>query len=365
LTALAVESAGFEPRASRPWLLALLWLAATSSLFALVAHQPQRAWVPGAQTEVVLGGEHYRLDLAQVEWLEAFSKLHFSEGNLAAQQAVEQALEAGLEQAFDGVRGRLPAFADWYYSLRGEYTRFGMQALAWMNLGGEGFVAAKAAELLFPAEAWQGELAALDQGAMTALSVELGRNREGWLSAVSTRLGAYRVPAPLAAEDAAKRPAILQLDSFLGELAAREQAALGLRTGASTAAAAGSAATVWRAASARAAVSSGGRVAGRGLARAGSAAGGAATVCGPAGPAALGCAVLAAAVAWVVTDWALLKADEALNRDQFIAALEAGLNELRQEMLREMMAAYHAALVAHGEQVDAEINATFTPARAR
>src|SRR5690606_5843998 len=111
---------------------------------ALVVGQPQRAWSPPAHADVVLGGEHYRLDAQQLDWLQGFTRLHFSAGREATRALLEAELGTGLDEIFAGVRTRLPAFADWYYSLGGEYSRLGMAALARLNLADGQFIAGKA-----------------------------------------------------------------------------------------------------------------------------------------------------------------------------------------------------------------------------
>jgi hypothetical protein len=88
------------------------------------------------------------------------------------------------------------------------------------------------------------------------------------------------------------------------------------------------------------------------------------TACAPAGPYALGCAVVAGAAAWLATDWALLRIDEAMNREALLAAMEAGVHELRVAMQEEMLAAYDAAAAEFRAGVEEEIALTFRPARA-
>jgi hypothetical protein len=370
LTALAVEHSRPDRRGSRPGLLALLWLVATGALLALVATQPQHSWRPPAQTPVVLEGEHYRLDAAQVDWLQAFTRLHFSEGQGAARVLLEKELGTGLDEIFDDVRARLPAFADWYYSLGGEYSRLGMAALARLSLVDGNFIASKATATLFPDEAWEQALAGLDPRMLATLHVHRQRVRAQWLAELGERLAPYRVPAPLTSSGDAAWGEPLELDGFITRWAAEEQQAFAGRIRMSTVAG-GSAAVgtvLWRRAAARAAAASGRVIAARGAsrtaARVGASATGGLAVCAATGPAAAGCALLAGAAAWIATDWVLLRVDEAQHRDDLLAALEAGLDQLQAQMFAEVLAAYDAATRDQEERAAAVIAREFRPARA-
>ncbi len=348
-------------------LLALLCLVAAGALGWLVLAQPQHAWPPPPRLEVQLGDAHYRLDPARTAWIEAFAQRHFRAGHDAGRARLEARLDSGLELIFDDVIARLPEFGDWYYSLGGEYTRLSMAALARMNLADEGFVAARAAAILFPAEAWEDALGSLEQGLSADLRSHQEEVREGWLAGLAQRLGPYRVPAPVAAGDTAPMAAA-RIDDFGTQLLLRERELLETRVAVSTLAAGGVAAgTVWRGAAARAAAGSGrvaaGRAAGRGAARASAAAGGGMAACAPAGPYALGCAVVAGAAAWLATDWALLRVDEAMNREALLAAMAAGVHELRLAMLQEMMAAYDTVTAEYHADVEDDIANTFRPVR--
>jgi hypothetical protein len=370
LTAQTAEPATLARQGAHGGALAFLWLLAAGALVSLVWTQPQRAWSPPPKVPVVLEGEHYRLDAAQVHWLEAFTQLHFSEGQGAARELLDHELGAGLEQAFDEVRERLPAFADWYYSLGGEYSRLAMAALAQLSLADGDFIATRAAATLFPEEEWEQALAGLDGRMMATLQVHHERLREDWLGEVSRRLAPARVPAPLDSAGATAWSEPLRLDGFIGQWIAEQQETFRNRVRLSTAAGGGVAAgtALWRGAAARTASASGRAIAARGAgrtaARAGAAASGGLAVCAASGPAAAGCALLAGAAAWLATDWALLTIDEHLNRDELLAALEAGLLQLKAQMHADMLAAFDAIVEERQDQVAVVIERDFIPAQA-
>lgn len=348
----------------------MLWLVATAALLVLVASQPQRPWAPPARTEIVLGDEHYRLDAVQLEWVRAFSTLHFSGGRAAARALLEGELARGLDEVFGPVRTRLPAFADWYYSLGGEYSRLGMAALAQLKLADGEYIAAKATAMLFPAEEWEAALAGLDARMLATLQGHQQGLRAQWLAELGDRLAPYRVPAPLDTGRDAAHAAPLPLDGLLAGWLAAERDAFRARIQLS-AAAGGSAAAgmvLWRRAAARAAAVSGRALAARGASRTAARAGAATTsgfaVCAATGPAAAGCALLAGAIAWVATDWALLKVDEAWHRADLLAALEAGLGQLQVQMTEETLAAFDAVSREQDARASAAIEGEFRPAQA-
>jgi hypothetical protein len=139
-------------------------------------------------------------------------------------------------------------------------------------------------------------------------------SQTAWQAEVTTALAGWGVVIPEANSDGidldrfGQRLRSYDSPEFLTRMTVSSSAGIGVMAGP----------LIWQAASRRAAASgrvaatrAGSRVAGR----AGSAAAGGALVCAPAGPAALGCALLAGTAAWVGTDWLLLRFDEARNRE--------------------------------------------------
>jgi hypothetical protein len=347
-----------------------LLLASAGALLWLVTHQSQRGWDPGEQLAVTLRGEHYRVSPQQLAWLEAFSAQHFSAGERAAREVAAAEVGARLDVVFDGVRRRLPAFADWYYSLRGEYARLAMTAMAWVDLADDDYVASRAAAMLFPDGVWDEALARMESETAARVQAHHERVRQDWLHELTRRLSAHRVPAPLVLRaEQADRQNPVRLDILLEQVMTHERAALESRISVSALAAGGAAAGVglWRAASRRGAAATSRAVArgvGRGAARVGSAAGGGAVICAPGGPIALGCAVLAGAAMWVAADWVLLRIDEYVNRDDMLSALELSLAALRDEMERDLLESYEALVAGHYRAVQDDIRYNFVPARA-
>ena len=357
MTALQLDMPAPETRGARAGFLAIAWACGALALLLLVTTQAQRDWAPPPRLDLSHGEQHYRLEAEQAAWLREFSRLHFAAGSEATRAALERELAASLEALFDQARARLPAFADWYYSLQGEYSRLAMAAMALLDPATAGFMGEKAQAVVLPG--WEEELAALEAALAASLRAEDEQLREGWLAELSQRLKPYRVPAPIEFGEADGRSRALELEGMAAGLVRQEREAFQARLGLSTAAGGAAAgAVVWRASASRAGAS---RVAGRGVARAGTAAGGAAAVCGPGGPVAIGCAFAAGAAAWLATDWALLKLEEARHREALIAELAAGLAELEQQLLQETMATVDQVLARDQAQRERSIDVSFTP----
>ncbi len=342
---------------------AVLVAAAAALLLWLVSNVAPREWhVPDA--DIVLDGAHYRAGPDDLRWLESFTVAHFDAGEQAARALVADEVRAALDPLFAASRARLPEFLDWYYSLRGEYGRIGMAALDAADLAEPGYVARRAAATLLPEEAWTARLEDLEHAAAERLGAHYRDLESTWRREVTRRLSAQRVPAPL---DAATGRPTLVLDDLVYEIIASEADALGVRLSLSTATAgigAAAAPALARAVGRRAGRAAAGRAAARGASRIGAAAASGAAVCAPGGPVAAACAFLAGAGAWFATDWALLRVDEAMHRDELERALDLALTNLRGELERELVAAFDAAIAAHGAAVEREISRTFVPAEA-
>jgi len=347
---------------------ALVVLLVAGALLYLVLQVRPLEWQAPPAIELSLAGERYRISPAELEQLESFSTLHFAAGADAARELAAEEIAARLDPAFARARARLPAFADWYYSLRGEYSRLAMAALSVAHLAEPGYVAARAGEMLLPEQVWERDLAALQRAAEARLAEHNGAVRAEWLAEVTRRLAPHRIPAPLPGSEAA-RPA-LAIETLLADLEEREQSAFRTRVSLSALAAAGAAAgpAVWSAATARRAAAGGRAVAaragGRAAARAGSAAAGGAAVCSPSGLGALACGLVAGTAVWLGADWALLRVDEHFNRDELLAALDTGLTELRVQIENALLEAYDELIATHYGQVQDEIRDGFVPAHA-
>lgn len=323
--------------------------------------QMPRTWMQNPVRTVALDGSYYALGPEQLDWLSHFTAAHFAEEGSLARGQVEAQIQAHLNSSFARVRERLPLFADWYYSVPGEYSRLAMAALSAANLADGDFLARRAAEVLFPDPVWRDSLNRLEQDTNALLLYERTASRARWLTRIETLLEAQQVPPPIASLPVESVP--LPLDDMLSHLGTLDASVLmDQRVAISSAAAAGLAGSaLWRVAAARNALGSARIVAAgtaRGGSRVGSLAAGAAA-CAPGGPLAVACAVGVGVATWVSTDWLLLQADEALNRQDLLNRLESGLQELQTGLQGELMAAYDARIDAMQQASSQQIEESF------
>ena len=360
-----VQSSTQHSRVRQAFLALFVVLACTLLLMQFMSQMP-RQWAGDPVQTVALEEQYYQLNQTQLASLASFTLEHFSAAQLSSRQGLEQQIDAQLDSLFARVNERLPLFADWYYSLSGEYSRMAMAVLSSSKLVEGDFVARKAAEVLFPEPVWQGGLARLENDSNGLILAQQAQTRAAWLTGVQGLLAAQRVPAPIAGlEDPRQGAQLKPLDPLLIELDELDALSpLRNRVAVSSLGAAGLAGpALWRAVAARNALASA-RVVAAGSARGGSRLGGAAAgamLCAPGGPLAVACAAGAGVVTWLATDWLLLQLDEAWNREELLRHMEAALLDLREGLEAELLTAYEARLAAIESASQAVISQTFSP----
>ena len=317
-----------------------------------------------ARLHLVLDGTHYRVPQSRLPALQARSGVWFRLGGALAQGGLEARLERGMVRLFEPVEKRVPAFLDWYYSLRGEYTRLSGWALEELGLEGRALVVGRTEALLFEETDFRARLAALEHGLAADAGRYAQRTLKGWRRMMRAALADYEVPPPL--NNAGENdPRALDLDVLSSGMMADERGRLENRLALSGAGAIATGALVWRAAT-RAAVASGGRAAaargaGRVASRAGSAALAGLGVCGATGPLAIGCGLVAGTAAWISIDWAMIEADEWANRDKLERRLREGLDDVRHDLKRRLSRALKERLETLNGRQRARIRNTLTP----
>lgn len=329
-------------------LLGLGLVAAAVLLLWQINVQTPRLWESQSAQTVQVDTQYYALSSAQLSWLQTFTAEYFASAEQASREQVHGQISVHLDSSFARVEERLPLFADWYYSLRGEYSRLAMAALSATSLADGDYVAQRAAQLLFPEQIWESGLRALEASSNASLLDSHRNARSEWLQQVQNQLSAQRVPAPIS--HLPMQLPVLNLNGLNQKLSALEQiSALDSRIALSSLGAAGLAGpALWRAVAARNALASSRVLAStgaRGGARLASAAGGA-VICAPGGPLAIACAAGAGIATWLAADWLLLQVDEAINREELIATMNVGLKDLREGLEQELLTAYDARLAA-------------------
>ncbi len=327
----------------------------------------QRPWdrlfATDSAVGIVIQGQRFQLPAEQSADLEGRAARHADRGAAEASDAAARLVASELDDLFERLSERLPAYADWYFSLRGEYTRLSLLILRWGGLATADPVVDKAVELILGGEELAGEVSAIEgrvEGLLTARAREL---RTAWLQELLLMAG-----EPKPASEPGEPTAVVLLDDLAEEFGGHGSSEFLTRLSASSAGAASVGAAgplVARLAlrSSAAAAGSGSlalKGAGRGAAKAGGAGAGA-LGCAAAGPAAWACALAVGGAAWVATDWALLSADEWRNRDALIADWEERLALLRAELEATLLDQYGQAIDAWHRGMHLEVERTFSP----
>jgi hypothetical protein len=335
------------PETGRHHLLYLLAvvMAMATLLWTLAADDPWGRLWPGRvsieldeRAYLVPERELRRLSRTRPEWL--------SEAEARSLDRLEEGLSRELDHLFGRVHGRVPEFADWYYSMTGVSLRL-LAAVPnpfWRNR--TDFLAEALGERLFPEEAWEAELEAFERSVGALYSREISALEREWLAWLARELAPYARDEQPSAEppiDVNRRlqghlAGVLDADAIGVQMTAGLGAGAVLARGAITRVNA-------RAASARAAA----RLASRSTAGTGAAA------CGLTGPLAIGCGVVVFTGIILGTEWAILKADEALNRNELEQALHASVDALRESMMDEyglrLLGVFESDLAALAEGV--------------
>ena len=327
-------------RHRRYYLLAVTVLMAVL-LWTLAAEDAWR-WLLPSRVGVQIEDQVY---LVPERRLERLSRTQPSWLSTAEQQGVgrlEQILHHELDLLFTQVHGRVPGFADWYYSLTGTGVRL-WSAMPWSDHN--------ISERLFPEAEWGEQLDRLDEDVREMYGAEIVGMQARWLDWLADELAPYRRDRSLPAE----QETIDVTANLRAELAQRFDGtglaiALGTGTVAGTLVSRQAIARVnARAAAARASA----RLAGRSTAT------GSSAVCGATGPIALGCAALVFTGITLGTEWVILKGDEALNRPELEEALHSSIDALRLELMEEyndqLLAALHENIRDLTESMQASV----------
>lgn len=324
----------------------------------MLAANPWRGLVSEPQV-VQLGGNLYALPNQRLEQLLKENR-HWLVGELAERaSALDTLADVELRRLFADARMRVPHYAEWHYSLAGGMTRTAFGLMAYFDPENDRAVRALS-ERIFPSTLWSRRQAAFEDTMMQAYAQQQSLLRSGMLADLQRRLSGAR----LHPHKRVRAADIINLDalswqwreSALQTDVALRQGRVALAVG-SGAAAFSLASSVRSAAQARAAAAATARVAGR------SSAAGSAALCAASGPAALGCALAVFTGVTLATEYAILKTDELLSREQLERDLIASIGALQQaarenylqhmlQALREDSDSYHRQVLTTLRPID-------------
>jgi hypothetical protein len=340
-------------------------LLALALLTVLVVDQRpwDRLFAAEPRVGIVFDGQRFQLDAGDAGIVAQRAAEHAHRGAASANDAMTRLVTAELDALFASLSERLPDYADWYFSLKGEYARLSLLLLRWGGLATADPMVDKAAELVFGGEESAARLAAIEQSVQGMLAGHASELQNTW---VEELLNLAREPEP--ARAGSTTATVLLLDDLVGEFSGHGSSEFLARLSASSAGAASAgvaAPLVARLALRSPAVAAGRgtltlKGAGRAAARAGTAGAGM-LGCAAAGPAAWVCALGVGGAAWLATDWALITADEWRNRDELIAEWEERLVLLRTELEEDLLAHYGQAIEGWRESMRLEVERSFSP----
>lgn len=355
-----------QPRASAGNLARLAGLLLALALLTVLAIDQgpwDRLFAADPAVGVVVDGQRFQLDLATAEALGHRALHRADQGAASAGDAAARLIEAELDALFLSWSERLPEFADWYFSLRGEYARLSLLLLRWGGLTAADPLVDKAGEIIFGGEQLTARLNALDGNVRHLLAMRASELRSAWVEELLSL-----AQAPKTSNAGSGTAVVLSLDDLVAEFAGHGSSEFLTRLSASSAGAASAAVAAPLAA--RLAMRSSARLsgnralavknAGRGAAKAGKVGAGA-MGCAAAGPAGWACALAVGGAAWLAADWALLTVDEARNRDALIAEWEERLAVLRAELEETLLENYGQAIAAWQEGMHREVERSFSP----
>jgi len=350
----------------RFWLgfFAVILLLALVAAFALLKGGRQLAekQLPQAAAPVqrllylVLNGREYVIPEAHRLELSLALQEHLGEEQQDQQQWLESRIDSAVDAAFAPVHDRVGDFADWYYSLTGEYLRYAHA------IGGDmgDYLQEQLENTVFLPAALDTNLdnlfESLDADVRSRLQqsgIRMTENLEVLLREYARPLG---VGEPRLGES-------LDLDVLLADSLSvsakdinRQLLSVLVAAGAGMAVAKGLGAlimkkTLTKVASGKSfhlAASLLGKLAAKSALKGGGALAGAssgAALCSPTGPGALVCGAVGGLIAWLAVDKAAIELDEALNRDAFEADIHAAI-DAQQSLLKRQLQEVYGGLLA-------------------
>lgn len=343
----------------------LPWLAAISLLmvvWTLLVPRPW-SWLTGQPQLVQLGGTYYALPEERLDRI-LRDNADWLNNDLAERfVALQQLTDQQIDSLFDDVRDRVPDYAAWHYSFSGGMTRSAVALMDYFSEDNERAVLLLS-ERLFPPRLWQQKLTDFEQTMMAEHRRQSLLLRDDMLSDLQRRLTGWEAHPHFSRAALAVIDLDVLSDSFpvvsLKQDLALSQAGVSLAAGAS-------AAVFSLAHSARSVAQS--RLAAQGAARAGArvasrgSAAGSTALCAASGPLALGCAVVVFTGVTLASEYAILKADELLSRQQLEADLLISIDALQRDLSEAYQQQLLTELRHNYEETHGRLLGQFEPAQ--
>lgn len=269
---------------------------------------------------------------------------------------LEARIDAAVDATFAPVHDRVGDFADWFYSLTGEYMRYAHAIGGDMGI----FLRQKLEETVFVPAALGSNLDNMFAALNGDLADSMRQSGRRLIADLELLIKAHARPL------GAGEPLIgdtLDMDALLadslgitGKDINRQLLSALAATGTGVALAKGMGALLAKKTLAKVAATKSFNVAagllGKLLAKSSIKGGGVlagagtgAAICSPTGPGALVCGAIGGLIAWVAIDKAVIELDEALNRDEFEADIHAAIDAQQMQLKRQLLDVYGGLLM--------------------
>lgn len=341
------------PKVSGPYhLSAAAVLAAMTLLVWNFAADSPWAWLFPSPTYIQIQEQVYRVPERHLDRLSRTQPRWVDEASAETAERLIAGVNRELDSLFAQAHGRIPEFVEWYYSLPGVLAR-GAASIPSPFWDRKGDVLANAVKKrVFPEGIWSDELGAFDQAILALYREELAAIETRWLAWLGRELAPYRYEGPVPQNEST-----VDFDArFQSELVSiLESDRIGKSMAGGAAAGVLASSAVVRVKAGSASLRAATRLAGRG------AAGTTTTVCGLTGPFVIGCGVVVFIVGILGTEWVVLRADEALNREELEEALHASVYTLRALMEEEYAMPLKAEFESKLQGLENGIRASLRP----
>lgn len=299
--------------------VAAVLVAMTLLVWNFTADSPWE-WLFPSPTYIQIQEQVYRVPGHHLDRLSQTQPRWVDEAGAEAAERLAAKVNRELDLLFAKAHERIPAFVDWYYSVSGVLARFAASVpIPFWDREGD-FLANEVTKRVFPDGVWGDDLDAFDQEILALYRQELAAIETRWLAWLARELAPYRYEGPVP-QDETKVDFDARFQSELVAILESDRIVQSMAVGAGAGVLASSA--VMRVSASAASLRAATRLAGR----AGTST--ATTACGLTGPLAIGCGVVVFVGGILGTEWVVLKADKALNRDELEGAMHASVYTLR------------------------------------
>jgi hypothetical protein len=324
---------------------------------------------PMSIVRLLIGDNHYSVPEQSLTLLSANIDKTLRVSSEKSEQEMEQYINTEIDKIFLSSIKRIPSFADWYYSLGGEYSRLASAATG----DASEYLVSKMKELIFQSSDFEGRLdnmlSSLDKkiiGELNDLQSAVTTEVEKFISVniVSTENKTVEIREPInLSQVISQRFGITENDVV--RLSATTLSTLGILTAGKALGATVIKSLIPKLASKKAvqaAVALLAKLVAKAGVKGGSAlavSAGATLACAPTGPFAIACGAITGIATWLIVDKAFVEIDEVINRQEFEEEIRQAFLEQQIELKQNLINAYKALLRKQFNAIQEQLQVTF------